>query len=53
MNFETIDFQIEDGVARLSFNRPERLNSFNTTMHREVRMALDHLQDSELPAACC
>jgi 2-(1,2-epoxy-1,2-dihydrophenyl)acetyl-CoA isomerase len=33
-------FAVEDGIARLTFNRPERLNSFNTQMHGEVRAAL-------------
>jgi 2-(1,2-epoxy-1,2-dihydrophenyl)acetyl-CoA isomerase len=40
MSYETILFRIEDGIARLTFNRPEKLNSFNTQMHGEVRDAL-------------
>ena len=28
------------GIARLTLNRPERLNSFNTALHAEVRAAL-------------
>ncbi|MCP8466432.1 2-(1,2-epoxy-1,2-dihydrophenyl)acetyl-CoA isomerase PaaG [Pseudomonas sp. ZM23] len=40
MNFEHILFSIEDGVALLSLNRPEQLNSFNAAMHSEVREAL-------------
>lgn len=40
MNFTTILFSIEQGVALLSLNRPEQLNSFNTQMHGEVRDAL-------------
>jgi 2-(1,2-epoxy-1,2-dihydrophenyl)acetyl-CoA isomerase len=40
MGFETIEFGITQGVARLTFNRPEKLNSFNTTMHAESRAAL-------------
>jgi 2-(1,2-epoxy-1,2-dihydrophenyl)acetyl-CoA isomerase len=28
-------FEVADGIARLTLNRPERLNSFNTTMHAE------------------
>lgn len=39
--FETIRLDLEDGVATLTLNRPERLNSFNDTMHREVRAALE------------
>ncbi len=37
---ETILFTVEDGVATLTLNRPDRLNSFNETMHAEVREAL-------------
>lgn len=40
MNYETILFQIEAGIARLTLNRPERLNSFTVAMHGEVRDAL-------------
>ncbi len=40
MQYQTILFQIEAGVARLTLNRPERLNSFTVEMHGEVRDAL-------------
>lgn len=38
--FETLVFEVADGVATLTLNRPDRLNSFNETMHAEVREAL-------------
>jgi 2-(1,2-epoxy-1,2-dihydrophenyl)acetyl-CoA isomerase len=44
MAFETILFEIEGGAARLTLNRPERLNSFTARMHEEVREALDQLE---------
>lgn len=44
MAFETIEFAIDDGIARLTLNRPDRLNSFNVAMHEEVRTALDQLE---------
>ncbi|TDF80727.1 2-(1,2-epoxy-1,2-dihydrophenyl)acetyl-CoA isomerase PaaG [Pseudomonas sp. H9] len=44
MNFQHILFAIEDGVATLSLNRPEQLNSFNTLMHTEVREALKQVR---------
>lgn len=44
MAFETITFNIADGIARLTLNRPDRLNSFNVTMHEEVRHAFDQLE---------
>jgi 2-(1,2-epoxy-1,2-dihydrophenyl)acetyl-CoA isomerase len=40
VSYECIVFDVKDGVARLTLNRPERLNSFNTQMHAEVREAL-------------
>jgi 2-(1,2-epoxy-1,2-dihydrophenyl)acetyl-CoA isomerase len=40
MEYENILFSSEDGIARLTLNRPERLNSFNDAMHAEVRDAL-------------
>jgi 2-(1,2-epoxy-1,2-dihydrophenyl)acetyl-CoA isomerase len=40
MNYQTILFEVADGIARLTLNRPDRLNSFNTAMHAEVRAAL-------------
>jgi len=43
MSYQTILFDVADGIARLTLNRPERLNSFNTTMHAEVRTALSSL----------
>lgn len=44
MNFETITLQIEAGVARLTLNRPDKLNSFTDGMHVELRAALDSIQ---------
>jgi len=40
MSYEHILFSSEAGVARLTLNRPERLNSLNDAMHAEVRDAL-------------
>jgi 2-(1,2-epoxy-1,2-dihydrophenyl)acetyl-CoA isomerase len=40
MSYETILFEVDGGIARLTLNRPDKLNSFNTQMHREVRQAL-------------
>ena len=40
MGFATILFELGDGVATLTLNRPDRLNSFNTQMHEEVAAAL-------------
>jgi 2-(1,2-epoxy-1,2-dihydrophenyl)acetyl-CoA isomerase len=40
MNYENILFQIENGIAKLTLNRPDKLNSFTQAMHLEVRHAL-------------
>ena len=40
MNYENILFDITDGVATLTLNRPDKLNSFTQAMHDEVRHAL-------------
>ncbi len=37
MSYETILFEVRDGVAELTLNRPDKLNSFNTQMHQEIR----------------
>ena len=44
MQFENITFTINDGIAQLTLNRPDKLNSFTQAMHLEVRAALDALQ---------
>lgn len=44
MSFEHILFTIEQGVATLTLNRPEQLNSFNAAMHKEVREALKQVR---------
>ena len=47
MSYQTILFDLTGGVARLTFNRPDRLNSFNTTMHAEVREALGRVASTD------
>jgi len=43
MTFENIVFALENGVARLTLNRPDKLNSFTARMHEEIRAALDRV----------
>lgn len=40
MAYQTIAFEVTDFVARLTLQRPERLNSFTVQMHEEVADAL-------------
>jgi 2-(1,2-epoxy-1,2-dihydrophenyl)acetyl-CoA isomerase len=47
--YEHIIFEKEDGVARITLNRPDRLNSFTAAMHQEVRDVLrDHVGDARV-----
>jgi 2-(1,2-epoxy-1,2-dihydrophenyl)acetyl-CoA isomerase len=46
MSYQHILFATEGGVARLTLNRPDRLNSFNDAMHAEVRDALSQVRAS-------
>lgn len=51
MAYEIILFERDKGVARLTLNRPDRLNSFNTAMHGEVADALGVVEgDSDIRA---
>jgi 2-(1,2-epoxy-1,2-dihydrophenyl)acetyl-CoA isomerase len=47
VTYQNIIFEVREGIARLTLNRPERLNSFNSEMHAEVRAALATLPASE------
>ncbi|MEO8628153.1 MAG: 2-(1,2-epoxy-1,2-dihydrophenyl)acetyl-CoA isomerase PaaG [Betaproteobacteria bacterium] len=47
MSFETILFEITDGVACITLNRPDKLNSFTAKMHVELRTALERVRDDE------
>jgi len=44
MPYETILFDIANGAARLTLNRPDRLNSFTAQMHGEVADALSRAE---------
>jgi 2-(1,2-epoxy-1,2-dihydrophenyl)acetyl-CoA isomerase len=42
--YETILLSFEGGIARLTLNRPDKLNSFNVRMHEEMRAALQSVR---------
>jgi 2-(1,2-epoxy-1,2-dihydrophenyl)acetyl-CoA isomerase len=44
MSYDSILFSLSDGVARLTLNRPDKLNSFTSAMHAEVRHALGRVR---------
>ncbi|HIA48707.1 MAG TPA: enoyl-CoA hydratase/isomerase family protein [Candidatus Hydrogenedentes bacterium] len=41
MEYEHIIYEKEDGIATLTFNRPEILNAANMQMHGEIRSAME------------
>ena len=41
--YQTIVLEKTNGVANLTLNRPDRLNSFNVQMHEELQSALDDI----------
>lgn len=47
MDYETILLEIADGAARLTLNRPDRLNSFTVQMHDEVSRGLEAVAKSD------
>jgi len=47
MSYETILFTVAGGIARLTLNRPDKLNSFNVQMHEDVRRALATLPSTD------
>lgn len=48
MAYQTILFNQEDGIARLTLNRPDRLNSFTVQMHEEVQDALGNMEGTRV-----
>ena len=48
MAYETIDFKADGAIARITLNRPDRLNSFTVQMHEELRDAVDKLDDARV-----
>ena len=47
MTYETIQFE-PGAIARITLNRPDRLNSFTAQMHAELRDALGNLGDARV-----
>ena len=45
MNYQHIIFSLEGGIARITLNRPDKLNSFNAAMLVEMRDALRRTHD--------
>jgi 2-(1,2-epoxy-1,2-dihydrophenyl)acetyl-CoA isomerase len=45
-NYQTILFTLEGGIARVTLNRPEKLNSFTVQMHEELRDAIGQIRQA-------
>jgi 2-(1,2-epoxy-1,2-dihydrophenyl)acetyl-CoA isomerase len=43
MTYETIQYQTQNAIARITLNRPDRMNSFTQKMHEELRSAIASL----------
>ncbi|MFL6830659.1 MAG: 2-(1,2-epoxy-1,2-dihydrophenyl)acetyl-CoA isomerase PaaG [Sphingomicrobium sp.] len=48
MTYETVHFQTDGPIARITLNRPDRLNSFTAAMHAELRDAVSSLGDARV-----
>ena len=46
--YETIQFDLTDRIARIRLNRPDRLNSFTAVMHEELKSALDESSEARV-----
>lgn len=52
MELELVDYRKEDAIARVTLNRPEKLNAMNAQMHEELgRVWKDFRDDSALRVA--
>jgi enoyl-CoA hydratase/carnithine racemase len=51
MNFETIRYEIAEGIATVTLARPEKLNAVNGTMIRELLVAFDLADEDDAVGA--
>jgi trans-feruloyl-CoA hydratase/vanillin synthase len=47
MAFETIQLEMDAGVAVITFNRPDKMNAMNPLMHEEMTSVLEQLRYDE------
>ena len=47
MQFETIRYEVEDRIATITFNRPDKLNAVSPSMVRELRAAYAAVESDE------
>lgn len=51
MAFETVLYEVADGICTITLNRPEKINSFNAQLHKEYIEALKQAEKD--PAVRC
>ena len=47
MEFETIRYEVEDRIATITFNRPDKLNAISPLMVRELAAAYSAVESDE------
>ena len=47
MTYENIIYQVEEGIATITFNRPKALNALNAALLEEFSSALDDIAADE------
>lgn len=47
MSYQFINYSVEDGIATIALNRPERLNAFNIPLADEVIAAMDEVDGDD------
>ena len=47
MKYKNIIFEVKDGIAIITFNRPEVLNALNNKLLKELSHALDEISENE------
>ncbi len=48
MSYDNIEFGLQDGIARIALNRPDKLNSFTAAMHEDLADAMDKVEQSHV-----
>jgi 2-(1,2-epoxy-1,2-dihydrophenyl)acetyl-CoA isomerase len=47
MENRTVRFEVDSGIARITLDRPDKLNAFTRTMHAHLREVLDRVESDE------
>lgn len=47
MSYKHIKYDVDAGIARITLNRPDRLNAWTATMEHEVRVAMEAAAEDE------